>query len=359
MADLAGTSTLPGEYAELYATLQERMKRGGDLSPGPTDTAARFRPARRWEPERRAMHTEIVEAFKAGQAGRPRGGRAVLMTAGAPGAGKGSIQESLQRWQHEDSELGRRLSAVHGLDLRDYVVLNPDDFKEELFKAGGLPPIAPEDMALPFGRELTPAEMSGLLHTEASILRDRCEAWALQEGYNLLYDATLANEAAATSLLSSLQESRYEQRVILSVEVPHAVSVAQNAGRWHTGRVAFEQGGNAYGGRMSPEGMIDALYGKATTGQGHSISRENAVQLADRGLATGLITADRGNFTRTAPGPAAPAAATYQRERTTLGIAEAGRLRSPRAGAAPLTSSPRSAAPQAPDRTPPAAGRTR
>lgn len=246
MADLAGTSTLPGEYAELYATLQERMKRGGDLSPGPTDTATRFRHARRWETERRAMHTKIVEAFKAGQAGRPRGGRAVLMTAGAPGAGKGSIQES-----------------------------------------------------------------------------------------------------------------RYEQRVILSVEVPHAVSVTQNAGRWHTGRIAFEQGGNAYGGRMSPEGMIDALYGKATTGQGHSISRENAVQLADRGLATGLITADRGNFTRTAPGPTAPAAATYQRERTTLGIAEAGRLRSPRAGAAPLTPSPRSAAPQAPDRTPPPAGRTR
>ncbi|MCX5195013.1 zeta toxin family protein [Streptomyces sp. NBC_00249] len=356
MADLTGTAGLPGEYAQLYAALQERMKRGGDLSPGPTDTASRFRQGGRWDPARGAMHDEIIDAFKAKYADHPRGGRAVLMTAGAPGAGKGSTQDNLALWQSEASELGRQLSSIHGLDIKDYVVLNPDDFKEDLFKAGGLPPLSPEDLRLPFGRELTPAEMSGLLHTEASVLRDRCEAWARKEGYNLLYDATLANEPNAAALLQSLSDDKYAQRVILSVEVPHDLSVAQNAGRWHQGRVEFEQGTNAYGGRMSPEGMIDSLYGKATTGRGHSISRENSQQLTERGLATGLITADRGVFT---PTTAQAQGATFQRGETTLGIAAAGRLRSAQGTATRTTPVAQTPAPRLPGQTPPAPGRTR
>ncbi|UQX02505.1 zeta toxin family protein [Streptomyces sp. RerS4] len=356
MADFSGTTALTGEYAQLYAALQERMKRGGDLSPGPTDTTAVFRQGNRWDPARRAMHNEIVEAFKAKYADHPRGGRAVLMTAGAPGVGKGSTQAKLELWQAENSELGRQLSSVHGLDIKDYVVLNPDDFKEDLFKAGGLPRLSPEDVKLPYGRELTPAEMSGLLHNEATVLRDRCEAWALQQGYNVLYDATLANEPAAARLLESLRdESKYEQRVILSVEVPRDVSVAQNAGRWYKGRVEFERGDNAYGGRMSPEGMIHSLYGKSTTGRGHSISRENAQHLAEAGLATGLITTDRGAFPQATSQTQAP---VFQREDTRITIAAAGRLRSPGAGVA-TTPPAQAPAPQVPRQTPPAPGRAR
>ncbi|MFJ1863772.1 zeta toxin family protein [Streptomyces sp. NPDC088097] len=350
---------LTGEYAQLYGELQRRMARGGDLSPGPTDTEGRFRRGVRWE-GREDLHQTVLERFIAANRDRPQGGQAVLMTAGAPGAGKSTAQDNLVRWQREDPDLGRHLASAHGLDIKDYVVLDPDLFKRALFEGAGLPAMDPGSMALPFGRELAPAEMSGLLHREASFLRDQFEEWARDGGYNLLYDATLANEAVGAQLLSGLAQDGYDQRVILSVEVPVDVSLAQNADRWLKGRLAYEQGTDRYGGRMSPEGMIHALYGKTTTGQGHSIGRENARKLAERGLATGLITTDRGSFTRTAPATTVPAStATFQRGDTTVGIAAAGRLRSPR-GAATGTAPPtRTPAPRLPGQTPPAPGRTR
>ncbi|WP_369164777.1 zeta toxin family protein [Streptomyces sp. AFD10] len=324
---------LTGEYAQLYAELQQRMSRGGDLSPGAGDTAAQFSNRGFYDRERFTLHTSIVERFKAKYADRPRGGSAVLLTAGAPGAGKSTVQHRLGSWQNEDSELGRLLTAAHGLKMEDYVVLDPDEFKRALYEAGGMPRLSSEQMALSFDRELTPAEMSGLLHREATVLHTRVEDWAQREGYNLLLDATLANEEAGTKLLGSLARDGYDQRVILSVEVPLETSLAQNASRWQTGRIAYDQGADPYGGRMAPQEMIRALYAKNTTGLGHSISRQNAEKLAEQGLATGLITTERGAFTPTGTGTAAPArqtAPTFDRGEFSVGIATAGKLRSPR-----------------------------
>ncbi|MFJ1567695.1 zeta toxin family protein [Streptomyces erythrochromogenes] len=347
------------EYRQLYQEIQRRMARGGDLSPGPRDTQAAFGRSAEWDRSRMRMQGEVLERFKAENAHRPRGGRAVLMTAGAPGAGKGFAQGNLDTWQREDTELGRRLAAAHGLDLKDYVVLNPDDFKQALFEAGGLPRLDPQAMALPFGRELTPAELSGLLHREASELRNQFEEWAREGGYNLLYDATLANQDDAAKLLSGLRDEHYDQRVILSVEVPREQSLAQNANRWYQGRLLYEQGRDNYGGRMSPDQMIEALYNKTTTGSGRSIGRENAEKLADQGLATGLITSDRGTFPTQAPTAAPTRATVFQQGDTRLSIAAAGRLRSTQGTATPTTPPAQATAPTLPRQTPPAPGRTR
>ncbi|MFF4168562.1 zeta toxin family protein [Streptomyces sp. NPDC001744] len=324
---------LTGEYAQLYAELQQRMGRGGDLSPGAGDTAARFTTQGLYHRERLALHASVIERFKAEYAGRPRGGNAVLLTAGAPGAGKSTVQHQLGSWQNEESELGRLLTSAHGLKLEDYVVLDPDEFKRALFEAGGLPRLSPEAMALSFGRELSPAELSGLLHREASYLRDQLETWARREGHNLLFDATLANETANVALLDNLARDGYDQRVILSVEVPLETSLAQNAGRWQAGRIAYEQGNDPYGGRMAPQEMIRALYAKNTTGLGHSISRQNAEKLVGQGLATGLITTERGAFTPTGTGTVVPAqqtTPTFTRGEFSVGVAAASKLRSSR-----------------------------
>ncbi|MFJ8017575.1 zeta toxin family protein [Streptomyces sp. NPDC096339] len=345
------------EYGQLYQEIQRRMARGGDLSPGPLDTLAAFGRDLEWDRARMRMQSEVLERFKAENAHRPQGGRAVLMTAGAPGAGKGFTQERLEAWQHENTDLGRELAAAHGLDLNDYVVLNPDDFKEAIFEAGGLPRLDPQSMALPFGRELTPAELSGLLHREASELRNQFEQWAREGGYNLLYDATLANHTAAADLLTGLRNEQYGHRVILSVEVPLEQSLAQNTNRWYQGRVKFERGEDAYGGRMSPDQMIKALYAKTTTGSGRSIGRENAEKLADTGLATALITTDRGTFPQATANSAQ--AAVFQQGDTRLSIAAAGRLRSTQGTATRATPTATASAPQVPRHTPPAPGRTR
>ncbi|MFE7051888.1 zeta toxin family protein [Streptomyces californicus] len=354
---------LTGEYVQLYAELQQRMGRGGDLSPGAGDTAAQFTVQGLYHRERLALHASIVERFKAEYAGRPRGGNAVLLTAGAPGAGKSTVQHRLGSWQNEDSELGRLLTSAHGLKVEDYVALDPDEFKRALYEAGGMPQLSPEQMALSFGRELTPAEMSGLLHREASVLHDQVGEWAQREGYNLLIDATLANETAGVARLNDLARSGYDQRVILSVEVPLETSLAQNASRWQTGRIAYEQGTDPYGGRMAPQEMIRALYAKNTTGLGHSISRQNAEKFVEQGLATGLITTERGAFTPTGSGTAVPArqtAPTYARGEFSVGIAAAGKLRSPRTAApqtTPAQNQNQGTRPTTPRHTPPSPGR--
>ncbi|MFF9015951.1 hypothetical protein ACF09C_23670 [Streptomyces sp. NPDC014870] len=94
--------------------------------------------------------------------------------------------------------------------------------------------------------------------------------------------------------------------MVLSVEVPEQLCLEQNADRWLTGRKEFDAGDDWYGGRMAPEGFIKSLYEASSTGRGYSVGRENAEKLAAQGLATGLITTDRGDF---APEPAAEVAA--------------------------------------------------
>ncbi|MET9321067.1 zeta toxin family protein [Streptomyces sp. NPDC003038] len=349
-------------YEQLYRELQRRMGPAGDLAPGNQDTYARYYDGLRWDRERRSLHASVLEQFQARCAGLPRDGRAVLMTAGAPGAGKGTAQGTLSRLQGQDTELGRALAEAHGVDLNQYVALDPDQFKVTIFEHGGLPQLNAEAMRLPFGRELSPSEMASLIHRESADLQDQFERWARGEGYNLLYDATLKNEVKNTRLLKDLELGGYDQRVILSVEVPLEHCLQQNRTRWELGRKEFEQGSNNYGGRMVPEAMIKDLYKQSTTGRGYSIGRENAERLADNGLATALITTDRGSFPQAAPTTTPHQAATFQQGDTRLSIAAAGRLRSAQGTVARTTTPTQTTAPQVPQvprQTPPAPGRTR
>jgi hypothetical protein len=351
-----------GEYQPLYQELQRRMGPGGDLSPGPRDTVSHHFRDGLWTREREQLHRAILDQFKDQYRDRPRDGQAVLLTAGAPGAGKGGAQAGLARWQGQDTGLGRELARAHGVNLDLYVVLDPDQFKVALFEHGGLPRLDVRAMALPFGRELAPSEMASLIHRESAFLQDQFEVWARREGYNLLYDATLKNLDKNIRLLTDLQHQGYDQRVVLSVEVPLEQCLAQNAARWESGRIRYEQGLDAYGGRMAPEGTIRDLYAQSTSGRGYSIGRENAERLADKGLVTALITSDRGDFD---PGAAARSplvqARTFQQGDSVIRISAAGRLRSGRGDAAPRpTAVPGTAAPATPrtPRRPPGPGRS-
>ncbi|MFJ1567699.1 zeta toxin family protein [Streptomyces erythrochromogenes] len=349
-------------YQHLYQVLQTRMGPGGYLSPGsPYATYTANTANAELTRERRQLHRAVLEQFKAKYGDRPRDGRAVLLTAGAPGAGKGSAQANVAEWQREDSELGRALADAHGVDLKHYVPLDPDEFKVAIFQHGGLPTLDAELMALPYGRELSPSEMASLIHEESAYLQDNFEVWARSQGYNLLYDATLKNLDKNARLLGDLGSVGYEQRVILSVEVPLEQCLAQNANRWMNGRIKYEEGRDPdfYGGRMAPEAMIKNLYAQSATGRGFSIGRENAEKLAEKGLATALITTDRGTLTQASTTTAPTQAAVFQQGDTRLSIAAAGRLRSTQGTATRTTPSAQTTAPEVPRQTPPAPGRTR
>jgi hypothetical protein len=284
------------EYRALYRELQTRMSAGGDLAPGDGDTFSRFRHGALWTPERERLHATVLEDFKARCAGLPRDGHAALLTAGAPGAGKGGALRGLAEWQGRDDELGHALNEVHGIDVRDYVVLDPDEFKVAVFEHGGAPQLPPHAHELSGGLRLSPSEMASLTHRESAYLQGTFEQWARSEGYNLLYDATLRDQRWNEKLLGDLRTGGYDKRVLLSVEVPVEQCLAQNASRWQHGRTDFDAGRDWYGGRMAPEAMIKDLYAQSTSGRGFSIGRENAEKLVAGGLATGLITSERGDF---------------------------------------------------------------
>ncbi|WP_137993566.1 zeta toxin family protein [Streptomyces vilmorinianum] len=301
---------MTGEYAQFYEELQQRMGPGGDLAmAGEYDTKNRHMEAGAWTRQRKGLHVALIERFKEQCKGKSRDGHAVLFTGGAPGSGKGRAQRGLSQWEAQDSALGDELRRVHGVSLDDYVVLDPDEFKVLLFEQGGAPQLPAGLDRLSDGRPLSPSEKASLVHRESGHVQDLIEKWARGEGYNLLYDQSLRALGWTANLLTELQREGYDQRVVLSVEVPEEQCLEQNASRWLAGRREFDAGRDWYGGRMAPEGFIRGLYANSGTGRGYSIGRENAEILAEQGLATGLITTDRGDFgPKPAPEAATPAA---------------------------------------------------
>jgi hypothetical protein len=317
---------LAPEYRTLYKELQSRISFGGDLGPSDRDTFGQFREGVLWTPERERMHAAILDEFKSRCEGLPRDGHAALFTAGAPGSGKGGALRGLAEWQGQGGELGRALAEVHGVDVRDYVVLDPDELKVAIFEHGGAPQLDPRARELPDGRQVSPAEMASLTHRESAYLLGVVEQWARSEGHNLLYDTLLRDGDRTGKLLDDLRQDGYDKRVLMSVEVPVEQSLAQNANRWQQGRAEFDAGRDWYGGRMAPEGMIKDIYAQSSSGRGFSIGRENAERLVESRLATGLITSERGDFgVRAATG----ASATGPTSASTTGPGQAVRTGGP------------------------------
>lgn len=309
-------NVLRAEYRALYRHLQDRFTTG-DLATGPADTYGQHHRSGTWTAERRRLHKEILHEAKATCAGLPRDGKAVLLTAGPPGAGKGESQQLLRGRQGDDTKLGQALAQAHGMDLDQYVVLDPDEFKERIIRHGGAPALPAHAYALPGGMRLAPAELAPLVHRESSYLQDAFEDWAREQGFNLLYDGVMKNFDKTHSLLSDLNRQGYSERVVLSVEVPMQTSLEQNALRWQKGRIAFDQGTEAYGGRMAPEPLIRALYTQDGAAS-FSVARANAERLYTEGALTGLIKLDRGEWPQEpAPGPHAP---VMQHRSTEAGI---------------------------------------
>lgn len=286
------------EYRVLYDHLQQRFATG-DLAPGAGDTYSRHYQGDRWSPDRMQMHGAIMEELRASCAGLPRDGHAVLLTAGPPGAGKGGAREFLTTRQGDSTDLGQALAEAHGVDTSRYVVLDPDEVKKVIVRHGGAPELSSQAMELPGGRQLAPAEYASLIHRESAYLQDQFALWAKRQGYNLLFDSSMKNLPKTQDLLADLARSGYGQRIVLSVEVPMATSLEQNALRWQKGRRTYEKGDDSYGGRMVPESMIHALYPQGT--EAASVSRTNAETLHAQGHLTGLIEFDRGNWTAAAP----------------------------------------------------------
>ncbi|MFZ4840980.1 zeta toxin family protein [Mycetocola saprophilus] len=167
--------------------------------------------------------------------------RFAIITAGPPGAGKGTVL---------DRVLQRRRS--------DFLVIDPDVFKHHLLQEalddGSYHSwIKPDSVraAEAGGEEFDPLELSALVHAESSMLAKNLRRRALADGRNIVVDTVLSSASSAFALCSELQNNDYSAE-ILDVEVPFELSAQRIDERWQRSFDQAREYGLGLGGRWVP-----------------------------------------------------------------------------------------------------------
>lgn len=210
---------------------------------------ANYRHGRITDPRRR-LWRDIIERYLARQPTVTREGRAALLTAGVPGAGK----------SHAVAQLGlvddgwRRLDADA---VKDYLL-------DELAASGTVDDLLAHQ--LPDGHPVMPGELATLVHQESVVLVEQLRARCTALGENVVIEGTLSWPPAAQQLLAELVRRDYQEVVIVDVEVPRAVAHDQALSRWWRGR-QDRIAGHGLGGRFVPPDTIDHAFPNAATGR--------------------------------------------------------------------------------------------
>ena len=180
-----------------------------------------------WSEARDLRHEAILEEFYAKAADVPCDHKAI-MAGGLGGAGKTTV-----------------LTGQAGIDLKQYLMINPDDFKEEMARRGMLPDI----------EGLSPMEASDLAHEESSYLAKRLARRAEAEGKNLIWDITMSSQKSTENRIGDLHEAGYAQLDGIFVDIPIELSVKRTEERHRADHEKYRAGENL-GGRFVPPEVI-------------------------------------------------------------------------------------------------------
>jgi hypothetical protein len=180
-----------------------------------------------WSEERDLLHDSIIEDFYAKAKDAPCDFKAI-MAGGLGGAGKTTV-----------------LTGRAGIDLTQYLMINPDSFKEEMARHGMLPDI----------EGLSPMEASDLAHEESSYLAKRLARRAEADGKNLIWDITMASQDSTEARIESLREAGYIQVDGIFVDIPIDISVERTEWRHREGYENYRSG-VGLGGRFVPPEVI-------------------------------------------------------------------------------------------------------
>lgn len=179
-----------------------------------------------WTAERNKIDAAIVaEAYELA-ADVPCDRRAII-AGGLGGAGKTTV-----------------LEKYAGIDLSQYLTINPDDFKEKLAERG-------------LTREipgLSPMEATTLAHEESSHIARRLALRAMAEGKNLIWDITMSSEKSS-GRVDELRSAGYEHIKGIFVDIPIETSIARSEARHRRGHDLY-LAGDGLGGRYVPPEVI-------------------------------------------------------------------------------------------------------
>jgi len=183
-----------------------------------------------WATERSELHGEIVKDLYANAEAVPCEGKAIL-AGGLPGAGKTSA-----------------LTGVAGIDLSKYLMVNPDDIKEEMARRGMVPEI----------KGLSPMEATDLVHEESSDIAKRLANRAYADRKNVIWDVTMSSVESMQKRIANLRTAGYEDTEGIFVDIPVEVSIKRAEARHREGHDQY-LAGRGLGGRIIPDDRITSL----------------------------------------------------------------------------------------------------
>lgn len=202
-------------------------------------------------------------------------GKAAILTAGVPGAGK---------------------SSAVGDVAQGYFRIDPDEIKNLILsrmeQLGLL--VDRHRFRLADGSAVSPGELSGWVHQASTAAANLARTQSLMLGENFLMEGTLQWPDLATLYPAELRRAQYEQLRILDVEVPKTVAVEQAKQRWWDGRTsAASAHGVVVGGRFISREAVESFYtdGGASVCAGRAREMFAAVEVA--GLSTDIAFVHR------------------------------------------------------------------
>lgn len=208
--------------------------------------AANYRRAERTTARDR-LWSQMTDRYLARQPDVAREGRAALLTAGVPGAGKSRAVDQLgdvdEGWRRLDADV-----------VKDYLI-------EDLVAGGHYDDVLAHELA--DGYPIMPAELATLVHMESVTFLDELQTGCLERGENVVIEGTLSWPPAAQQLLRQLVTRDYREVLILDVEVPRALAHEQALNRWWEGRQE-RIAGRGLGGRFVPPSTIDRAFPSST-----------------------------------------------------------------------------------------------
>jgi predicted kinase len=181
-----------------------------------------------WTPARDRIQGDLVAELYERSSHVPLEGMAIV-AGGLSGAGKTTI-----------------LSKYAGIDLSQYLIINPDNIKEEMASRGLIPEV----------EGLSPMEASDLVHEESSVIAKQLARKAASDGKNIIWDITMSTRESTERRINDLREAGYTVDGIF-IDIPVEVSIRRTDARHREGHNDYHAG-IGFGGRYVPTEVIKA-----------------------------------------------------------------------------------------------------
>jgi predicted ABC-type ATPase len=181
-----------------------------------------------WTPDRDRVQGDLVLNLYR-ESGQVPCGRRAIIAGGLGGSGKTTV-------------LGR----YAGIDLSQYLMVNPDNIKAEMATRGLIPKV----------ERLSPMEASDLVHEESSAVAKQLAHRALADGKNVIWDITMASRGSVERRIKDFRAAGYTIEGIF-VDIPIETSVVRAEARHREGHEDY-RAGIGLGGRYVPPDVIRA-----------------------------------------------------------------------------------------------------